>query len=127
MEIKRIQRRRTKGWRMPSTAKYVGRGTKWGNPFVVGEEMTGWQKAFVAIQSWPVNEIIEHYRNGDLREPLTLEDSLRYYKMHIKFQIQARNLDLSELKGKDLACWCALDKPCHADILIELANEIYRK
>ena len=26
------------------------------------------------------------------------------------------------LGGKNLACWCALDKPCHADVLLELAN-----
>ena len=25
--------------------------------------------------------------------------------------------------GKDLACWCPLDAPCHADVLLELANE----
>jgi hypothetical protein len=31
-------------------------------------------------------------------------------------------LDLSELRGKDLACWCPLDQPCHADVLLELAN-----
>lgn len=29
---------------------------------------------------------------------------------------------LPELKDKDLACWCALDKKCHADVLLELAN-----
>jgi hypothetical protein len=28
----------------------------------------------------------------------------------------------AELRGKDLACWCRLDQPCHADVLIELAN-----
>jgi hypothetical protein len=27
-----------------------------------------------------------------------------------------------DLKGKNLACWCSLDKGCHADILLELAN-----
>jgi len=27
-----------------------------------------------------------------------------------------------ELRGKDLACWCPLDQPCHADILLEVAN-----
>jgi len=27
-----------------------------------------------------------------------------------------------ELRGKDLACWCALDYPCHADVLLEIAN-----
>jgi hypothetical protein len=26
------------------------------------------------------------------------------------------------LKGKDLACWCRLDQPCHADVLLEIAN-----
>ena len=31
--------------------------------------------------------------------------------------------DLSELRGKNLACWCRLDQACHADILLELANE----
>ncbi len=30
---------------------------------------------------------------------------------------------IPELRGKDLACWCPLDQPCHADVLIELANQ----
>ena len=30
--------------------------------------------------------------------------------------------DVAELRGKDLACWCPLDEPCHADVLLELAN-----
>ncbi len=30
---------------------------------------------------------------------------------------------IHELRGKDLACWCPLDQPCHADVLLELANE----
>lgn len=48
---RRIQRRRTKGWTMPPGAIYVGRPTKWGNPFVVGE-----------MQPWP------HRRDlGDFR------------------------------------------------------------
>jgi hypothetical protein len=31
---------------------------------------------------------------------------------------------LSELRAKDLACWCPLDQPCHADVLLELANPL---
>ncbi len=27
-----------------------------------------------------------------------------------------------ELAGRDLACWCPLDGPCHADVLLEVAN-----
>jgi hypothetical protein len=26
------------------------------------------------------------------------------------------------LQGKDLLCWCALDVPCHADVLLEIAT-----
>jgi hypothetical protein len=29
---------------------------------------------------------------------------------------------LDVLRGHDLACWCPLDKPCHADVLLRLAN-----
>ena len=32
-------------------------------------------------------------------------------------------LYLAPLRGKNLACWCPLDQPCHADVLLELANE----
>ena len=28
-----------------------------------------------------------------------------------------------ELRGKDLACWCAADQTCHADVLLELVND----
>lgn len=28
----------------------------------------------------------------------------------------------AELAGRDLACWCPLDQPCHADVLLEIAN-----
>lgn len=40
MTPRRIQRRRAQGWRMPLGAVYVGRPTKWGNPFVVGRDGT---------------------------------------------------------------------------------------
>ena len=29
----------------------------------------------------------------------------------------------AELRGKNLACFCPLDQPCHADVLLELANK----
>jgi hypothetical protein len=31
--------------------------------------------------------------------------------------------DLSSLRGKNLACWCRAGTPCHADVLLEVANE----
>ena len=33
------------------------------------------------------------------------------------------HLPVHELRGKDLACWCSLDAPCHADLLLKAANE----
>jgi hypothetical protein len=88
---KRIQRKRTKGWKMPEGAVYVGRPTKWGNPFPVPENAT----------------------HDDL---VCVVGQFRLWWRGSWFEIQ------EELRGKDLACWCALDKPCHADVLLEIAN-----
>lgn len=41
MSPQRIQRKRTKGWRMPEGAVYVGRPSKWGNPFKLNDDLTG--------------------------------------------------------------------------------------
>ena len=40
-----------------------------------------------------------------------------------RFRKHAARFDLAPLHGKDLACWCRLDQPCHADVLLELANK----
>lgn len=86
---KRIQRKRTKGWRMPENTVYVGRPTKWGNPHVCENP----------------HEAVEKFE-------YTLE-----------FGGYLSYTDIEELRGKDLACWCSLDKPCHADILLDLVNQ----
>lgn len=93
---KRIQRKRTRGWRMPQNAVYVGRPTKWGNPF---------------------------RPSGDSDRGLAVCN----FSMWIREGIAANQYpDLTELRGKDLACWCPLDQPCHADVLLELANPAVR-
>src|SRR5690349_13562950 len=106
---KRIQRKRTKGWRMPEDAVYVGRGTVWGNPWRVGDPIT---------VEWPDRGA------GDgttwVRE-LTITPELAVALYRIAFTPdapEARTL-LAEM---DLACWCPIDQPCHADVLLELAN-----
>lgn len=50
------------------------------------------------------------------------ERAVSRYWRHIEFLIAIRRRDLTELRGKNLACWCPLDQPCHADVLLELAN-----
>ncbi len=44
------------------------------------------------------------------------------YSLWLDKMVDAGMLDLSELRGKDLVCWCA-PRPCHADILLERANK----
>lgn len=87
---KRIQRKRTKGWKMPEGAVYVGRPTIWGNPHAV--------------------------HNGDRAR------AVANYRQAIEESKIAVPMIQRELHGKDLACWCPLDQPCHADVLLEIAN-----
>ena len=39
-----------------------------------------------------------------------------------RLEAQPHALDLTVLRGRNLACWCSLDGPCHADVLLERAN-----
>ena len=98
---------RTKGWEMPESAVYVGRPTKWGNPFTVEKAIEagyedGHQMAVYAFEEWlRGNPLYPGYER--LRD-------------HILTNV------MDELEGKDLASWCPLDRPCHADVLLRLAN-----
>ena len=80
-------------------AIYVGRPSKWGNPFKIGD-----------------SGVVPHMGRIDRKE------AIRLYKdwlwRHPELEEQAKQ----ELKGKDLVCWCA-PSPCHADVLLELANK----
>jgi hypothetical protein len=99
---KRIQRKRTKGWRMPAGAVYVGRLPSglagWGNPYIVGDLLNG--------GNLTPEEAVEHFRRA------LIEGRLQHSVAKVR----------RELAGKDLACWCPLDQPCHADVLLEVAN-----
>ncbi|AII28222.1 hypothetical protein VC74_gp48 [Mycobacterium phage Sparky] len=111
----RIQRKRSKGWRMPEGAIYVGRPSKWGSPFVVGAVADRRYMGLVEqLVIYDRAHSVELYRDW-LMNPVTCFMT-GFYAMHPKL------LDLTELRGHDLVCWCPLDQPCHADVLLELAN-----
>lgn len=80
-------------------AVYVGRPSKWGNPFKVNDPLLPHGLSKVGKYQLVVDE----YR---------------------KYLLSSRELmkALPELKGKDLVCWCS-PLPCHADVLLELANK----
>ena len=98
----RIQLRRTRGWRMPAGAVKVDRTTPWGNPYVIG--MLGIPDAATAV---------EKFRRLLARPALAAD--------HVRFHLTCERIR-AELAGKDLACWCPPGSPCHADVLLAIAN-----
>ena len=113
-EPKRIQRKRTRGWRMPKNAVYVGRPSGWGNPYKVMKEKRGfavyWSNEGEQFKVTPKGKYYKSKSDA-------AGAAIRLYRLVFML------CDFSELRGKDLACWCPLDQPCHADVLLELANE----
>lgn len=101
---RRIQIRRTAGWRMPANAVKVDRSTPWGNPVRVEGDVTAEQAValFQAIVDTEGGYLVT-VRNKVLR--ITKDDIRR------------------ELAGKDLACWCRPGASCHADVLVQIAND----
>lgn len=116
----RIQRRRTKGWRMPEGAIVVSRPSRWGNPFrVVREESIGWSLRGIHEEcgEWTGigRELACAYAKGLYRSWVTGERVIEGLEPPSGTEIEA-------LRGHDLACWCPSEFACHADVLLELAN-----
>jgi hypothetical protein len=113
---RRIQLRRTKGWRLPPDTVVVARPTKWGNPFVCnhpGSSLSRPMKPAAAVAAF--RSLLEK-EGGWFPVPLP------WPKGKIPAQFTTVAEVRAELRGKTLACWCPLDQPCHADVLLELAN-----
>lgn len=115
----RIQRRRTRGWKMPEGVVYVGRPTKWGNPWTVA-----WSKEQGLIR----DGFHEYACFENFKAWLTWTDEHRekYPKTCEIWLYEERRAELlkhlHELRGKDLACYCGPEDSCHADVLLEIAN-----
>lgn len=104
----RVQLSRKKGWKMPENTVKVDRSTRWGNPITVaGLYDAGYSTSLEAatrhcvegFRAWMTGN--QHWSHGSAMPAPP---------------------DISALRGKNLACWCRLDQPCHADGLLELAN-----
>ena len=135
-QLRRIQLSRAKGWRRPEGAVLVARPTKWGNPWKPGKPGGFWLPAFPesgatigtelsaedAVDLYrrlltggpdPVNRLLPSVLSATGRREV--RDMLRAHSSRIR-------TDMAELSGRDLCCWCAQGAPCHADVLLELAN-----
>jgi hypothetical protein len=90
---------------MPPNTVKVDRTTKWGNPFIVGQE-----------NPFLPGRIVEYRRHA--------------WSLYLGFASQDEELIAAaraELRGKNLACWCPLPGPyeddcCHASVLLQIAN-----
>jgi hypothetical protein len=89
----RVRLQRTRGWRLPPDTVVVARPTRWGNPFVVGTP--GIPDRAEAVRRYRAFATADRALQRDAR---------------------------AVLRGKHLACWCPAGEPCHADVLLELAN-----
>ncbi|MGQ4437993.1 DUF4326 domain-containing protein [Streptomyces violaceoruber] len=119
----RVQRKRTRGWRAPEGAAYVGRGTRYGNPWAVIQTNTGtgWavQWAGHADQHRPLG-LNDFVPANDQRDAHAL--AVELFETWVYGLPQLLERAQQELAGRDLMCWCAESLPCHADLLLQLAN-----
>lgn len=138
MTPERITIRRVKGWRMPPNTRVVTRATVFGNPFVVGNP-GGWNVPDGASPRWLVEYRLD-YVIGPYDAPELFRSWLTHGELHqrlpyvlnTKGRVALRlNMDdrravilarLPELHGMHLACFCKPGHPCHADVLLEVAN-----
>ena len=107
----RVQLSRKKGWKMPPNTVSVARPGPFGNPFTVQDAME-----FCISTAEAQSFVVRCFRDwlaGDRQNWMGNESD------KAAAVIIAR---LPELRGKNLACWCPPGSPCHADVLLELAN-----
>ena len=107
---RRVQLRRTRGWRKPAGSVVVARPSRWGNPWVVHQHGAGcadrcpeWSQPTPAAAVLAFRHAVLFPLIGQPTVPDP--DTIRV-----------------ELAGRDLACWCPPGQPCHADVLLALAN-----
>lgn len=103
LKPKRIQLSRRKGWRLPANTVVVSRPSKWGNPFTME----------TARKLMP-----------DATDAERLRKCLRAYSIWVTGMEDGKfGAYIAPLRDKNLACWCPLGSPCHADVLLEIANQ----
>lgn len=107
----RVQLSRKKGWRMPQNTVKVARPTMYGNPWVIKN-----------CGKW--GPLVQGFgRNWYPSTPAVAQRfSVWMFRRWMISGFGQNRIDINRLRGKNLACWCALDQPCHADVLLKLAN-----
>jgi hypothetical protein len=112
VSARRIQLKRSKGWRMPDNTVKVDRSTKWGNPFLPTAILVSSGKG-------------TRYKQG---EPIGVEGAIAAFRTAVEHKLRRGDVELQaaieRLRGRNLACWCKRGAACHADVLLEIANRV---
>lgn len=108
----RVQLSRAKGWRMLPNTVNVARPGPWGNPYRVGERVDLRQ-----ANRWCWK--IKHPE----RAPEDARQAVKWFYASLAFDDASIMLIRRDLAGKNLACWCKAGEPCHADVLLRIAND----
>ena len=126
---RRIQQQRTKGWRLATNARSVARPSYFGNPYRIGDVYL-----VSSLLPFPVPTARTWEGpcgDGDIRAVRCADaaQAVEWFRQWAALALEPDKVDL--LRGMDLACWCPLEDadgnrfPCHADVLLELANTIH--
>jgi hypothetical protein len=143
----RIQLRRVAGWRLPEGAVVVSRPNRWGNPFAYRTRTALARTPALDGSAWEYEGRISadgmrhdyHHPDGQVTvchvRYMTRAECVELFELALVtptpqlrlFDRKARQVltvadAFAELAGKDLGCWCAPGDPCHADVLLALAN-----
>ncbi|GHH57582.1 DUF4326 domain-containing protein [Lentzea cavernae] len=146
----RIQRKRTVGWRMPESTQFVGRPTKWGNPFALNTDYgLARVPGVLSGEPWEYEGRISsdgarhdyHHPDGRITAChvrfMTAAESVETYERLLTgnlspsmvaagYRLDRRKVTAEdaqrELAGRNLCCWCPPQQPCHADVLLRLSN-----
>jgi hypothetical protein len=112
---RRIQLRRTKGWRIPANTVVVARPSKWGNPFHISK---------AAEKEYANGDPFLQMMDAQHGVVTTSDAAVHYFRRYLRTATgrQLCRQAKTELRGKNLACWCKPGAPCHADVLLEVAN-----
>ncbi len=97
-EAPRVLNRRSEHIPVDNDSVYIGRGSKWGNPYRIGGG------------DYPIN--------GTFINNASRDDAIRLYIYWFSPRLR---LSLGELRGKNLICYCA-PLACHGDWLLQEAN-----
>lgn len=123
----RVRRSREAGWSTPANTKIVTRPTIYGNPFVVGEYALVPVASRVGVSPIPLLHGTKSSRRHGydlvhIADRATAVALFEKWATATSTEGAPNPPDFTKLRGFNLACWCPLDEPCHADVEIRLAN-----